>query len=123
MMQVKSTDSTIDTYLKKRRRYFSLLDKKHKLVPLHLLDGSPEDIHQFCILDEATEKKLNLQKVRQQFRDAESDLLKNNCDVSNYDIGNEFVREVLISNILKQNQLVVSDQEPDQCYQLDFQNT
>lgn len=68
----------IDTYLNNRRRYFNLIDKKHKLVPVHLLNGSPEDIHQFCILDETTENKLNLQKVRQQFRDAESDLLQRN---------------------------------------------
>jgi len=109
MKQVKSTDSTLDAYFKKRRRYFNLLNKKHHLVPDHLLNGSLKDLHQYCILDEAVEKQLNLQKARQQFHDAENELLQTRCDVSKYDIGNEFVREVLISNILKQNELLVSD--------------
>ena len=103
MEQPESISSTIDTYLKKRRRYYSLLDKKHKLAPLHLLDGSFAGTQQYCQLDESAEKELSLGKVRQQFRDAEDELIRLNCENGQYDLQNEFVREVIISNIIKQN--------------------
>jgi len=93
--------SKINSYLKKRRRYCNLLDKKHNLAPLHLLDGSFAGTQQYCKLDESAEKELNLKKARQQFRDAEDELIRIKHSDGEYDLENEFVREVMISDILK----------------------
>jgi hypothetical protein len=95
--------SKINSYLKKRRRYYKLLDKKQKLAPSHLLDGSFAGTQQYCQLDESAEKELKLKKVRQQFRDAEDELIRFGCDNGQYDLDNEFVRELIVSNIIKQN--------------------
>jgi len=95
--------SKINSYMKKRHRYYKLLDKKQKLAPSHLLDGSFAGTQQYCQLDESAEKELKLKKVRQQFRDAEDELIRFGCDNGQYDLENEFVREVIISNIIKQN--------------------
>ena len=103
MEQPESISSKINTYLKKRRRYYSLLERKHKLAPLHLLDGSFAGTQQYCQLDESAEKELKLKKVRQQFRDAEDELIRFGCDNGQYDLDNEFVRELIVSNIIKQN--------------------
>jgi hypothetical protein len=93
--------SKINSYMKKRHRYYKLLDKKQKLAPSHLLDGSFAGTQQYCQLDESAEKDLNLKKARQEFRDAEDELIRFGRENGQYDLENEFEREVLISDILK----------------------
>ena len=48
--------------------------------------------------------KLNIQKAQQQFRDAENELLRAMYADGGYDLENEFVREVLVCDILKEVQ-------------------
>jgi len=90
-------------YLRKRRRYYKLLDKKYKLMAGYdiLLEGTLEDIGQYCRIDAEIEAQLNLQKARNAFHEAEMKLIElEGCD-DQYDFGNEFVKAVVIDNILK----------------------
>jgi len=59
----------MEAYIQKDRRYHNHLGKKHKLTQEYenLLDGSKEDIHQYCILDDSEDNKLNMKKAHQQF--------------------------------------------------------
>ncbi len=62
-------DTTIDAYIQKYRRYYNHQGKKHKLIleEENLLDMSNKDIHQYCILGDSADNKLNFRKACQQF--------------------------------------------------------
>ena len=62
-------DTTIDAYIQKYRRYYNHLDNKHRLIQEHenLLYMSNEDIHQYFIVDDSEDNKLNMKKAHQQF--------------------------------------------------------
>ena len=90
-------------YLRKRRRYYKLLDKKYKLMAGYdiLLEGTLEDIGQYCRIDAEIEAQLNLKKARNAFHDAEVKLIElGGCD-NQYVSENEFMKAVVIDNILK----------------------
>ena len=84
-------------YIRKRRRYYKLLDKKYRLMTEyeHLLGGSIDDIKRYCLLDAEAESKLNLKYARKAFRDAEGLLIRMGNDSGQYDFVNDFVRAAL----------------------------